>query len=158
VLLIIPALLALFLIFSCNRDKEDAAAAKVETVNVPVKSDESTVKPGDVKSGEVYSVVEQMPEFPGGQAKLSEFLGATVKYPKLALEKGITGKVYVSFVVQKNGKIADVKVIRGADPLLDAEAVRAVSAMPDWTPGKEKGVAVDVIFNLPINFKLDDKK
>ncbi|MGE0560446.1 MAG: TonB family protein [Flavobacteriales bacterium] len=100
------------------------------------------------------AVAEVMPEFIGGTAKLFEYLGKNLKYPELAKSTGISGKVFVQFVVDKNGKIKDTKVIQGINTLLDKEALRVVEAMPDWTPGRQHGKPVSVIYNLPISFKL----
>lgn len=102
-----------------------------------------------------YVVVEQMPEFPGGESALQNYLRSSVKYPKIALENGIQGKVYISFVVDTNGGISNVKVTRGIDTALDKEAMRVIKAMPKWIPGKQNGQAVRVSFTLPINFVLE---
>lgn len=107
---------------------------------------------------EVFSIVEQMPEFPGGQEGLFQFLGSHTRYPKEAKANGITGKVYVSFTVGKDGLIRDIKVIKGVHPLLDAEAVRVVGVMPLWKPGTQKGKPVSVSYNLPFNFTLNNGK
>jgi len=104
--------------------------------------------------GKVYDKVEQMPEFPGGQAELINFLMKSVKYPEESVMKKIQGKVFVSFVISKKGSVLNTKIERGVDPLLDAEALRVVNSMPQWTPGKEKGKDVAVQFTLPISFKL----
>jgi protein TonB len=101
-----------------------------------------------------YSVVEQMPEFPGGEAALRKFLAANVKYPAIAAENGVQGKVFVNFVVDRNGGISNVKVVRGVDPAVDKEAIRVVKSMPKWIPGKQNGEAVRVSFTVPINFVL----
>ena len=103
---------------------------------------------------EVFTIVESMPSFPGGQKKLFEYLGKNVKYPPAAKANGISGRVFVNFTVGKDGKIRDVKILRGVSPLLDKEAIRVVKAMPAWTPGKQRGKAVSVSYNLPINFIL----
>ena len=95
-----------------------------------------------------------MPEFPGGQAKLFEFLGKNTKFPPAAKANSISGKVYVNFTIGKDGKIRDVKIIRGVHDLLDKEALRVVKSMPPWKPGKQRGKAVNVSYNLPINFIL----
>jgi TonB family protein len=105
----------------------------------------------------VYLKVDQMPEFNGGQQgqqELLKYLLKSINYPEEARKKGIQGKVYVTFVVDKEGSVKDVKIARGVDPALDAEAVRVVSSMPKWTPGKEKGKNVAVSFAVPINFAL----
>jgi TonB family protein len=108
----------------------------------------------DQNDKKVYDVVEQMPQFPGGTSKLMEYLYSNVNYPKECMDKGAQGRVIVQFVVRKDGSVADVKVVRSVDPLLDAEAVRVVSSMPKWKPGKQKGKEVNVKYNLPISFKL----
>ncbi len=108
----------------------------------------------EVVEEEVFTIVENMPEFPGGVKKMMEFLGKNTKFPPAAKANGISGKVYVNFVVGKDGKIRDVKIIRGVHDLLDKEALRVVKAMPKWKPGKQRGKAVTVSFNLPINFIL----
>ncbi len=97
---------------------------------------------------------EVWPEFYGGTAKLFEYLGKNLKYPELAKSTGISGKVFVQFVVDKNGKIKNVEIIHGINPLLDKEALRVIEAMPDWKAGKQHGKSVSVIYNLPISFKL----
>ncbi len=101
-----------------------------------------------------YNVVEQMPEFPGGEAALQRFLTANVKYPSIAAENGVQGKVYVNFVVDRVGAISNVKVVRGVDPAVDKEAIRVVKSMPKWIPGRQNGEAVRVSFTVPINFVL----
>jgi len=110
-------------------------------------------KPEKIR-GKVYEQVETMPEFPGGQTELVNFLMKSVKYPRESMEKSIQGKVFVSFVVGKKGSVLNAKIERGVDPLLDAEALRVVNSMPEWIPGKEKGKKVAVQFTLPINFRL----
>jgi len=100
----------------------------------------------------VYAIVEVMPEFPGGEMALRKYLSENVQYPKEATAKGIQGKVFVNFIVNSEGKILDAKVIRGVSPSLDAEGLRVIRAMPNWKPGKEKGVAVSVRYTLPIRF------
>jgi periplasmic protein TonB len=83
-----------------------------------------------------------------------KWIASEVKYPEIAKENGITGKVYVQFVINKDGKVVDVQILRGVDPYLDKEALRVVAAMPAWSPGKQRGKTVKVSFQLPINFKL----
>jgi len=101
-----------------------------------------------------FFIVEQMPEFPGGEAALRKYLANSVKYPVIATENGIQGKVFVNFVVEPSGNISNVKVTRGVDSSLDKEAVRVVKSMPKWIPGKQGGQAVRVSFTVPINFVL----
>jgi len=103
---------------------------------------------------DVYVVVEEMPEYPGGVQALRNFLAQTVKYPEEAATKGIQGKVYVTFVVEKNGSVGAAKIARGVDPSLDAEALRVVKLLSNWKPGKQKGEAVAVQYTVPINFAL----
>ena len=117
----------------------------------------SEVKNAPDENG-VYNIVEEMPKFPGGENAMMKFISENVTYPQEARDKNISGRVFVCFVVEKDGSVNDVKVIRGVDKLLDNEAVRVVKAMPKWTPGKQKGKAVRVNYNLPIFFKLSEGK
>ena len=117
-------------------------------------ADLNKMKVGEVDSTKPYSVVEQMPEFPGGETALRKYLSNSVKYPRIATENGVQGKVYVNFVVDKNGGISNVKVVRGVDSALDNEAVRVIKAMPKWIPGKQNGETVRVSYTVPINFVL----
>lgn len=104
---------------------------------------------------EIFVVVENMPEFPGGQAALFKFLSENVKYPVIAQENGIQGRVICQFTVNKDGSIVDVEVVRsGGDASLDKEAVRVIKSMPKWTPGKQRGKPVRVKYTVPVNFKL----
>ena len=103
----------------------------------------------------VYEVCEQMPIFPGGDAAMMKYLSENVKYPALAIKAQEQGRVVVSFTVEKDGAISDVKVARSVTPSLDAEAVRVVKAMPKWTPGKQDGQLVRVRYNVPVSFKLN---
>jgi protein TonB len=103
---------------------------------------------------QIFTIVEQMPEFPGGEEKLFEYLGKNIKYPSMARENGITGTVYVTFVVEGNGEISDVKKLRGIGGGCDEEAMRVVKAMPSWKAGKQNGKSVRVQYNLPIKFTL----
>ncbi len=105
---------------------------------------------------EVFVVVEDQPEFPGGTPALMAFLGENVRYPKEAHEKGIQGRVIANFVIMKDGSISDVNIMRGVDSLLDAEAVRVLESMPMWKPGKQRGQPVNVRFTLPIVFRLKE--
>jgi TonB family protein len=109
-------------------------------------------------ANEVYTVVEKQPSYPGGTDGYRDFLLANIKYPEEAVKKGVTGTVYVTFVVQKDGSIANVKVLRGIGTGCDEEAVRVVRLMPKWNPGEQKGKPVDVQYNLPIKFILDCNK
>ncbi len=103
----------------------------------------------------VFVVVETMPEFPGGQQALFKYLSENVKYPVIAQENGIQGRVICQFVVNKDGKIVDVEVVRsGGDPSLDKEAIRVIKSMPPWKPGKQRGKPVRVKYTVPVNFRL----
>ena len=106
------------------------------------------------KNQKVFDVVEQMPEYPGGQAALIEYISNNVKYPDDAAKKKVEGKVFVTFVVDTDGKITDVSLMRKVFPSLDAEAIRVISAMPNWIPGKQKGQVVRVKYTVPIMFRL----
>ena len=110
--------------------------------------------PPAVEETKVFDVVEQMPQFKGGDAALMEYLSKNMKYPPIAEENGIQGRVVCQFVVERDGSITDVKVVRSVDPALDKEAVRVIKAMPKWTPGKQNGSAVRVKFTLPVTFRL----
>ena len=101
-----------------------------------------------------FAVIEDKPEFPGGMAALLKYIAKATKYPEIAKENGISGRVYVQFVIGKSGKVSDVKIMRGRDPYLDKEAVRVVKTLPKWKPGKQRGKAVKVSYVVPINFKL----
>ncbi|MBL7831616.1 MAG: TonB family protein [Saprospiraceae bacterium] len=108
----------------------------------------------DPDEGKVFSFVEQTPTFPGGDAALMDFLRKNIKYPPIARENGVEGRVLISFVVDKNGNIRDITVKRGIGSGCDEEAIRVVKMMPDWKPGKQNGKSVNVMYNLPISFKL----
>ncbi|MBI5540264.1 MAG: energy transducer TonB [Bacteroidia bacterium] len=112
-----------------------------------------------------YSQTEQktdsviiMPEFPGGQDAMMDFIGTNIRYPTYAKEKGIEGKVFIRFIISKTGKVDSVTVLKGVYPLLDEEAIRVVAKMPDWKPGMQDGKPVNVSFHIPINFKLNKKQ
>ena len=111
-------------------------------------------EPPKVEEPKVFDVVEEMPQFPGGQAALLEYLAKNIKYPVVAEENGIQGRVIVTFVVERDGSITDVKVVKSVDPSLDKEASRVVKAMPKWQPGKQNGSAVRVKYTVPVQFKL----
>lgn len=106
------------------------------------------------KNQQVFDVVEKMPEYPGGQAALFEYLSKNVKYPADAEKKKVEGRVLVTFVVNTDGSITDIEVVRKAFPSLDAEAVRVISGMPKWIPGEQKGQKVRVKYTVPLNFRL----
>ena len=129
-------------------DTEADENTEIEFHEVEVQEEE------EEETNEVFLIVEEMPSFPGGNQALQEYLAKSVKYPVIAQENGIQGRVFVSFVVDKNGDITNVKVARPFDPNLDKEAVRVVQSMPKWSPGKQRGKAVKVNYTVPINFVL----
>lgn len=120
----------------------------------PVKSKPLNI-PQPVNSNRVYDVVEQMPSFPGGISGLRTYLNQNTRYPAVAQENGVQGRVVVSFVVGKDGHISDVTVLRSVDPSLDKEAIRVIRNMPRWTPGKQGGEPVRVRYNVPVSFRLN---
>lgn len=103
---------------------------------------------------QIFVVVEKMPEFPGGEDAMRRYLARNIRYPLIAQENGIQGRVICQFVVNADGKIVDVQVVRGVEASLDEEAVRVIKSMPAWTPGKQGGKSVRVKYTLPIRFKL----
>ena len=111
-------------------------------------------KPEPVEDNKVFTAVEQPPTFPGGEAALLQYIASHIRYPAVAQENNIQGRVVVQFVVTKTGKVGEVKVVRSKDPDLDKEAVRVVKSLPNFIPGKMNGNAVNVWYTLPVNFKL----
>ena len=128
----------------------DEAAGEV------LKAKEVIAQPEPPKEEEtkVFDVVEQMPSFPGGPSALMQFLSSNIKYPVVAEENGVQGRVVCTFVVEKDGSITDVRVIKSVDPSLDKEAMRVVKSMPRWIPGKQNGSAVRVKYTVPVTFRL----
>lgn len=114
----------------------------------------STQEEEEEEETQVFFIVEEMPEFPGGEAALRQYIANAIKYPVIAQENGIQGRVYVTFVVNTDGSIADARIARGVDPSLDKEALRVVNALPKWKPGKQRGKPVRVSYTVPINFVL----
>jgi len=128
----------------------DEAAGEV------LKAKEVIAQPEPPKEEEtkVFDVVEQMPSFPGGTAALMQYLSSNIKYPVVAEENGVQGRVVCTFVVEKDGSITDVRVVKSVDPSLDKEAMRVVKSMPRWIPGKQNGSAVRVKYTVPVTFRL----
>ena len=122
---------------------------KVEVKYVPVKVVEE-----EPEEQTIFEVVENAPEFPGGNAALMQFLGKNIKYPTIAQENGTQGRVIVQFVVNRDGTIVDPKVVKSVDPYLDKEALRVINSMPKWKPGMQRGKAVRVKFTVPVMFRL----
>ena len=128
-------------------------AFKLQGENADSKA-AATPREAQVDENGVYMVCDQMPMYPGGMQELMKFLQKNIQYPQDAEEKGIQGRVIVQFVVEKDGSIKDIKVVRGIDPSLDKEALRVINAMPKWEPGKHKGEAVSVKYTVPVAFKM----
>lgn len=122
---------------------------KVEVKYVPVKVEEE-----EPEEQTIFEVVENMPEFNGGQAALMQYLAKNIKYPTIAAENGTSGRVIVQFVVNKDGSIVDAKVVRSVDPYLDKEALRVINSMPKWKPGMQRGKPVRVKYTVPVMFRL----
>ncbi|MFH1000955.1 MAG: energy transducer TonB [Bacteroidota bacterium] len=108
----------------------------------------------EVEEQKIFLVVEDMPMFPGGEAAMYKFIGKNIEYPRMAKESGISGRVFVTFVVERDGRVTDVQVLRGIGGGCDEEAVRVIQAMPKWTPGKQRGKPVRVQYRMPIKFTL----
>lgn len=106
------------------------------------------------KNNMVFDVVEVMPQFPGGQIAMLKYIMENIKYPEQAMKEGIQGRVAVSFIVEKDGRVSNVRLLHSVQSALDKEAIRVVKSMPKWTPGKHNGKPVRVRFNLPVMFKL----
>jgi len=134
---------------SIDINTEDDKNKIVEVIAAPVAA---PIEEADDQV--VFQVVETMPSFPGGDAALFKFLSQNVKYPVIAQENGIQGRVICQFVVNKDGSIVDVEVVRSVDASLDKEAIRVIKSMPKWSPGKQRGKSVRVKYTLPVNFKL----
>lgn len=142
---------ALLTMVGCKPATEKA----VDQEEIPFEySGEDKSAPMDADTDQVFQVVEVDPEFPGGMEALIKYLSENIKYPEQAKKDKIQGKVYISFVVEKDGSVADAKVLRGIGGGCDEEALRVVNAMPKWTPGKQRNTPVRVQFNLPVAFKL----
>jgi protein TonB len=131
--------------------EDTQTAAQVQTYIAPAaaiqEEEEESAQP-------IFTVVEEMPQFPGGPVELQRYLVTSVRYPVIAQENGIQGRVTCSFVINRDGSVVDAEVLRGVDPSLDKEALRVVNAMPKWTPGKQRGKPVRVKYTVPITFRL----
>lgn len=128
-----------------NEDKGEA---------IDIKYVPEVVEEEEVEEQQIFQVVEEMPEFPGGMAECLKFLAKNIKYPTIAQENGVQGRVIVQFVVNQDGSIVDPVVVRSVDPYLDKEALRVIQMMPKWKPGKQRGKAVRVKYTVPVTFKL----
>ncbi len=132
-------------------DNQDTEADEKTVIDVApiIKQEEEKAE-----ESQVFFIVEDMPEFPGGELALRKFIANAIKYPVIAQENGIQGKVYVNFVVDKDGSITNAKIARGVDPSLDKEALRVVNSLPKWKPGMQRGKPVKVSYTVPISFVL----
>ena len=141
-------------------EKIAESESTTEAISGPVAQVTGPVATGPVVTeeasdeGEIFQVVEQMPEFPGGMQALMAYLSKNIKYPSVAQDNGIQGRVLVSFVVNKDGSIVDPEVIKSVDAALDKEAMRVIKAMPKWNPGKQRGKPVRVKYTVPVLFRL----
>lgn len=130
-----------------SEDSQDAAQVQTYVAPAMVEEEEESAR-------QIFTVVEEMPQFPGGDGELLKFISKSIKYPVIAQENGIQGRVVCSFVVNRDGSIVDAEVVRGVDPSLDKEALRVINTMPKWTPGKQRGKPVRVKYTVPITFRL----
>ena len=139
-----------------TENKEGVKDRTIEAVRseIAVAAPPPPPAPKPEVSTKVFDVVEEMPSFPGGQGALMSYLASNIKYPVVAQENGVQGRVIVSFVVERDGSISDVRVARSVDPSLDREAQRVVKSMPRWKPGKQNGSAVRVKYTVPVVFRL----
>ena len=134
-----------------------------DEIEIDVEADENTEmmeyepveEPEEEDEAQIFTVVESMPGYPGGEAARIKYLNNNIKYPQMARESGIQGRVFVTFVVEKDGRVTDVRVLRGIGGGCDEEAIRVIQNMPNWQPGKQRGKPVRVQFNMPILFKLN---
>lgn len=152
--LILTSVALIMLLFSCGESEREEATS---TVNRNTESAATRAEKSDSKkelTGKVYEIVDQMPEYPGGLTALMNYLRANIRYPEAAQKAGIEGRVIVSFIVEPNGSVSNVEIVRGVDSDLDQEALRVVRQMPKWKPGKQDGSTVRVKFHLPIKFML----
>ena len=137
-----------------NKEGTKSRLAEAVRSDIAVAAPPPPPAPKPEVSNKVFDVVEEMPHFPGGPAALQAFLSSNTKYPVVAQENGVQGRVIVSFVVERDGSITDVRVVRSVDPSLDREASRVVRSMPRWSPGKQNGSTVRVKYTVPVVFRL----
>ena len=149
------AMAGVFAACSSNPKMEKSQSATQIKSKMAPTNKEVTVTALVPDSMKVYSIVKKMPQFPGGSGALIKYLASHIRYPKQAKSEGDQGKVYASFIVNKDGRISNIKIIRDVSPSLDAEVIRVVKSMPHWTPGEQKGQKVRVRFTLPVRFSLE---
>ena len=157
VVVALPAFLAVLFFFAAGSTNTVTAQEEAEQKAKQAQATTAISQEKPSADKNVYTVVEVMPSFPGGQAAMINYLVQNIKYPEEAKKKGVMGTVFITFIVETDGSVSNVKVLRGIGSGCDEEGVRVVSAMPNWSPGKEKDVPVRCQFNLPIKFSLDDK-
>ena len=156
--LILTSVALIMLLFSCGEsEREDATStANSNTESAETRAEKSVSK--KEFTGKVYEIVEQMPEYPGGLTALMNYLRVNTRYPAAAQKAGIEGRVIVSFIVEPNGSVSNVEIVRSVDTDLDQEALRVVRQMPKWKPGKHDGSTVRFKYHLPIKFKIGESK
>ena len=137
-----------------EKEKNDIREIKENKIQSNKKEETTSTPTKEASNNKIYDVVEQMPTFPGGPEALFKYLSENIKYPVVAEENGIQGRVIVTYVVEKDGSISDVRVVKSVDPSLDKEAQRVVKSMPRWIPGKQNGSAVRVKYTVPVTFRL----
>jgi protein TonB len=149
-----------------TQDELNRATSAISVADVVGNDDEAGTDIADIEDHMyvveadpdiVFTVVEQQPEFPGGQAAMNKWLKDNLRYPTVAAEMGVSGKVYVQFVVGRDGTVRDIEILRGVDPSLDKEAQRVVGKMPKWIPGKQRGNPVSAKFTMPVSFVLEQQ-
>ncbi len=151
-----PRLTDFITIVDDDEDFEEELVIEEATVDIDedVKIQVLDGDESDDDEEHIFVIVEEMPKFPGGDVELMRWINKSVNYPVIAQENGISGRVHLNFVINENGGIENIVVVRGVDPSLDKEAIRVIKKMPKWNPGKQRGKAVKVSFSLPINFQL----
>lgn len=157
-LLFAPLAGALLMVSNIESVAREIGGQVPEVAEVQQKAEEAKVSdataPADTTKNVVYDVTETMPQFPGGQGVMMKYLAANIKYPASAVKAKKQGRVIVAFVIQKDGSVTNARIVRSVDPELDAEALRIVKAMPNWTPGTQDGKPVDVNYTIPVVFSL----
>lgn len=129
-------------------------AFDIEKRQEPTQQQEQESVKQDGRNGKIYDVVEQMPSFPGGMSALMQYLSSNIRYPQEAKDKGIQGRVICTFVVECDGSVSNIRVVKPVSPSLDKEAVRLLEYMPRWNPGRLHGETVRTRYTLPISFRL----
>lgn len=142
--------------YPLEKAKENMIHIQLKTETTDYNAIKQTAKPVNIDNA-VFQVVEKMPEYPGGMKECINFLTSHINYPAQAKKEGLQGRVIVQFVVTKSGAITNPTIVRGVSPELDAEALRVVKMMPDWTPGTQRGIPVNVNYTIPIVFRLPSK-